>query len=180
MFTAAAQANIAQNNTITVANQNPDLRRVCDTLGIQYSTAMSTSAAAPSLMTNSSQRPNIRLQGPIALSGQNMGNVGAVRVMNPQVQVIPSLNVSQPLGSDPSSNASQTSSQSASMQQGVSNVMLGLTCSGESLSQNLVGQLPPGIQAGQVIVNIFSQIKSKTTISIENLKSSLDFFRAEE
>ncbi|XP_044749866.1 CREB-binding protein isoform X2 [Coccinella septempunctata] len=156
---AAAQANITQNNaaaaaTTAAANQNPDLRRVYDTLGIQYSTAMSLSTATPGLMTNTTQRPNIRLQGPISLGGQNMGNVGAVRVMNPQVQVIPSVNVSQPLSSDPSSNASQTSSsQSTSMQQGVSNVMFGLTCSGESLSQNLVGQLPPGIQAGQVTAN---------------------------
>ncbi|KAL3266918.1 hypothetical protein HHI36_011068 [Cryptolaemus montrouzieri] len=147
----SATTNIPQNTT-PVTNTAPtasDLRRACDTLGIKYSTAVAAATPAGLIPNTTQQRPNIRLPGqPLSLGAQNI-----VRVMNPgQGQPVP--NVSLPLGSDPSSNSSQTTSQSAtSMQQGVSNVMFGLTSGADSLSQNLVGQLPPGLQAGQVTAN---------------------------
>lgn len=127
------------------------MRRAYDALGIQVPTTATGPTPAGLIPNPVQQRPGLR---PLTV-GPNIpnltNNMQGVRVLGPPGPA--TQNVSLPLGSDPSSNAVQAqgvTQTAASLQQSVNNVMFGLATGAEAANQGLVGQLPGGLQPGQV------------------------------
>ncbi|RZC35774.1 KAT11, KIX, DUF902, zf-TAZ and/or Bromodomain domain containing protein [Asbolus verrucosus] len=141
--------NATTNPPQSTQSINPsatDMRRAYDALGIQCPTTGAGTTPTGLIPNTGQQRPCIRL--PIA-GGPNMPAGLGVRAM-PPATAQPAPNVSLPLGSDSTPNSNQGVSQAAvNLQQSVSSVIFGLT--NDATGQGLVsGQLPGGLQAGQV------------------------------
>ncbi|XP_060531445.1 CREB-binding protein isoform X3 [Cylas formicarius] len=164
------QADKNRNNPATVPTQNPpqppptnpseaQMRRAYDALGIQCPTTMSGPNPAGLIPAACQPRSGLRLPINANPNLQNRCATGVLRVG--PTGAAP--NVSLPLGSDPAANAvaqaQGVSQTAANLQQSVNNVMFGLTSGAEGANQNLVNQLPGGLQPSQVTASPVSGTK---------------------